>query len=200
VKAIKIILTQEGDDMDDARIVELYWQRDERAVAETQNKYGKYCFTIADNILQNKEDSEECVNDTYVGAWNAIPPHRPEILRTFVGKITRRCSLKKLREKSAKKRGNSEVFVSFDELEECIADGRELDAGLEAKELAEVINEFLESVSETERRIFVCRYWYFDSIKDISRRYGFGESKVKMTLKRTRDKLSEWLNDEGITI
>jgi RNA polymerase sigma-70 factor (ECF subfamily) len=140
------------------------------------------------------------VNDTYVGAWNAIPPHRPEILRTFVGKITRRCSLKKLREKSAKKRGNEEVFVSFDELEECIADGHELDAGLNAKELAEVINEFLESISETERRIFVCRYWYFDSIKDISRRYGFGESKVKMTLKRTRDKLGEWLCNEDIMV
>lgn len=186
--------------MDDKQIVDLYWQRNEAAITQTQKKYGKYCFSIANNILCDKEDAEESVNDTYIGVWNAIPPHRPTVLSTFIGKITRRLSLKKLRERSAQKRGNGELFLSFDELEECIPNRQSIDTALEAKELTRIINAFLDKLPAAERRVFVCRYWYFDPISDISLRFGFSQSKVKMMLKRTRDKLSEQLRKEGIGI
>ena len=186
--------------MEDKRIVDLYWQRDESAIYETEKKYGSYCFSIANRILPDKGDAQECVNDTYFGAWNAIPPHRPENLSTFLGKITRRISLKKRREKSAVKRGGGSIEESLDELEECIPSGQAIDDALAATELTAIINAFLDTLPLTERRVFLRRYWYFDSIKEISSRYGFGESKVKMMLKRTRDKLLVKLEKEGVLV
>ena len=184
--------------MDDAMIVELYWQRQERAIAETKTKYGAYCQTIAQRILNDRLDAEECVNDTYLGAWNAMPPHRPASLRTFLGKIARNLSLKRWRARSAAKRGSGEVALSLDELEECVAGAGSVEEHVEAEELARVIDAFLGGLSADDRRMFVCRYWYFDSVGDIAQRFGFSQSKVKMSLKRTRDKLATYLEQEGV--
>lgn len=186
--------------MDDSRIVTLFWQRDENAITEVQRKYGRYCYSIAYQILNNNEDAEECVNDTYIGAWNAIPPHRPERLSVFLGKITRNLSLKKWRAKNAAKRGGGETALALHELEECISSGNNIEAYLDAEELAEIINAFLGGLAAMERRVFLCRYWYFDSISDISVRFGFSQSKVKMMLKRTREKLLRYLEQEKIWI
>ena len=186
--------------MEDIEIVNLYWDRDEKAIVETQNKYGNYCFAIANNILHDQEDSEECVNDTYKGAWDSMPPHRPLILSTYLGKITRRLSLNVLRRKNAYKRGNGEIQVSFDEIAECIPDEKSLRDSLEEKYLSEMINDFLSELKESERKVFVCRYWYFESVEEIARRFGFGQSKVKMMLKRTRDKLRDYLLKEGVLV
>lgn len=186
--------------MEDLEIVELYFKRDENAIKETANKYENYCFSIAYNILHNKEDSSECVNDTYLGAWEAIPPAHPFKLSTFLGKITRRLSINRWRNLTADKRGGGEFPLSLDELEECVSDGHSIKEELDAKYLSELIDKFLEDIKESDRKIFVCRYWYFDSIDDIAKRFGFTQSKVKMSLKRTRDNLKEYLIKEGVTI
>lgn len=182
--------------MDDNRIVELYWQRDESAIPETQLKYGRYCYAIAHAILGNREDSEECVNDTYFNTWNAIPPHRPQILYTFLGKITRRLALKKLRNKNALKRGG-QAALALDELNECIS-FNSVEKAVQTTELAKAIDGFLAAIPLEDRRIFVCRYWYCETIRQIARRFGCGQSKVKMTLKRTREKLLEHLKKEDL--
>ena len=184
--------------MDDRGIVDFYLNRDQTAISETERKYGHYCFTIANNILHDSNDASESVNDTWLGAWNSIPPHKPENLRTFLGKICRRLSLKKWREKTAQKRGGGNVEVSIEELNECIPSGCSVDESLEIKELTIIINTFLEKLPQDERWVFLRRYWYFDSIDDICSRFGFSRSKVKMMLKRTRDKLLICLNKEEI--
>ena len=186
--------------MEDVAIVELYWQRQERAIAETKTKYDAYCNTIAWRILNDAHDAEECVNDTYLGAWNAMPPHRPTSLRTFLGKITRNLSLKRWRARSAAKRGAGEVALSLDELEECVPTADSAQEYLEAAELARMLDTFLGGLSADDRRMFVCRYWYFDSVAEISERFGFSLSKVKMSLKRTRDKLANYLEQEGVNL
>ena len=185
--------------MEDQEIVELYWNRNEQAIAETKNKYGNYCYSIAYGILRNNEDSQECVNDTYLGAWNAMPPHHPLILSTFLGKIARRLSLNRYRSNTAVKRGGGEIALSFEELDECIGEDSVREQ-LEEKLLAESINEFLETLKESDRKVFVCRYWYFETIEEIASRYGFTSSKVKMSLKRTRDKLKDHLKKEGVLV
>ena len=186
--------------MNDSQIVELYWQRDEKAISETQKRYGRYCFSIAHSIIRRHEDAEECVNDTYLAAWNAIPPHRPEILSTFLGKITRRLSLKKIRLMTAKKRGGGAFELSVDELEDCIPSDQRIDEALTMEELTGIINRFVADLPLDERRVFIRRYWYFDPISDIASKYGFGKSKVKMMLKRTRDKLKALLEKEGVFV
>ena len=186
--------------MEDKQIVELYLNRDEEAIKQTQIKYGGYCYSIANNILGNNEDCQEVLNDTYLSTWNAIPPHKPTILSTFIGKITRRLSLNKYRDKNAKKRGGGEITLSFDELAECIADNHSIDKKLDEEYLTELIDAFLAKLKPIDRKIFVCRYWYFDSVKDIAERFSFSESKVKMNLKRTRDKLKEYLETQGVIV
>lgn len=186
--------------MEDSQIVNLFWQRDEQAILETSQKYGRYCHAIANNILYNREDAEEVVNDTYIGAWNAMPPHRPAILSTFLGKITRRLSLKKWRARTAEKRRGDELAVALDELEACIPSAKSMDQTLEEWELTQIINAFLDTLPTDARRVFLRRYWYFDSISEISSRFGFGSSKVKMMLKRTREKLLVQLQKEDIWI
>ena len=186
--------------MEDAQIVELFWQRDESAITETKHKYGRYCYSIANNILRDREDAEECVNDTYLGAWNAMPPHRPSMLSTFLGKITRRLSLKKYRDKRADKRGGGAIEANVDELEEIIPADQRIDDSLNAQELAETLASFVKTLGDNERRVFICRYWYFDSISDISQRFGLTKSNVKVMLKRTRDKLAAHLEREGIYV
>ena len=184
--------------MEDLDIVELYWNRDEQAIKETSAKYGNYCYSIAYNILYNNEDAQESVNDTYLAVWDAIPPHHPLDLSTFIGKITRRLSLNKWRSMNAENRGGGQVTLSFDELEECIPDNKDFKEELKAEVLADSINEFLATLKPEQRKVFVCRYWYFESIEEIANRFNYSSSKVKMMLKRTRDNLKEHLIKEGI--
>jgi len=175
--------------MDDRQIVELYWARDSRAIDETSRKYGGYCYAIAYRILQSHEDTEEAVNDTYLGAWQSMPPHRPAILSTFLGKIARNLSLKKWRASHTAKRGGGEVALTLEELGECVPSSYNVEQTVETRELAREIDAFLRSLPPTECDLFLRRYWYFDSVKEIATRFGFTESKVKMQLLRTRQKL-----------
>lgn len=183
--------------MDDQIIVNLYFQRSEKAITETAAKYGNYCYSIAFNILNNNEDAEESVNDTYNDAWNSIPPHRPSILATFLGKITRRISIDRWRKQNAVKRGGGEIPLVLDELQDCIANVTSVEEEYEKQHLSDVINTFVKSLPETEQKVFLCRYWYVDSISAISKQFGFSESKVKSMLFRTREKLRLVLIKEG---
>lgn len=185
--------------MEDSRIIALYFERNERAIKETERKYGRYCFSVASNILCNNEDAEECVSDTYLGAWNAIPPTKPTNFPAFLARIVRSLSLKKLRARLAEKRGGGEAVIALDELSDCIPDNESRSDG-DGEELRHVINSFISSLRDNERRVFMCRYFYFDSIKDIAWQFGYSESKIKMMLYRTREKLRARLSEEGITV
>lgn len=183
--------------MEDSKILELYWSRSEQAIAETQEKYGKYCHYIAFNILYSDEDAEECVNDTYIRAWDSMPPHRPERLAPFLGKITRNLSLDRYdRIKAQKRCGNTEL--ALDELAECIPDS-EMPMSEELA-LKDAINGFLGSLPRRTRIIFMRRYFYLCSISDIAQSLEMSESNVKVTLMRAREKFRERLEKEGIVI
>ena len=186
--------------MEDKAIVDLYWERDENAISETAEKYGRYCYAIAFNILSDDEDAKESVNDAYLHAWNSMPPHRPTILSTFIGKVTRYVSLKKWREKHAQKRGGGNVDLAYEELSECIPAQAGIDDEFENQELARVIDRFLDDLPALEQKVFVCRYWYFDSVSAISGQFGFSESKAKSMLHRIRKKLRIRLSEEGVII
>ena len=186
--------------MNDSQIVDLYWARDEQAIVETRVKYGSYCYAIAYNILNRSEDAEESVNDTYLRAWNAMPPHKPSILSTFLGKITRGVALDRMRRNNAEKRGGGQVAQSLDELAECISDGKSIDDNLHAEELSKHIDLFLRSLPSSQRSVFICRYWFFDPIADIAKQFGYSESKVKTMLLRTREKLKKYLEKEDIFV
>lgn len=183
--------------MEDQEIVELFLQRNEDAVKYTEQKYTTYCFTIAKQILNSHEDSEESVNETWFAAWNSIPPHIPECLRTFLGKITRNICLKKIRSANAIKRGSQEYALVYEEIEQWLVSSENVEDDFEMKELSEIINKFLESISETERNIFVRRYWYMKSISEIAKYHQFSESKVKSLLYRIRKKLYKELKKEN---
>lgn len=183
--------------MEDKQIIQLYFSRSETAIFETQKKYGKYCFKVAWNILQTMEDSEECVNDTYLNAWNAIPPRKPNHFKVFLGKITRNLSLDRLKKYAAVKRGRGEVALSLEELDMCIPDSVTVENVLDYKALIDSLNAFLADLSPEARKIFLKRYWEFSSVKEISSAYGMTESKVKISLMRTREKLKHFLAQEG---
>ena len=184
--------------MDDSEIIELYFQRSEEAVTQTASKYGKYCYQIAYHILSSREDSEESVNDTYLAAWNTMPPRRPTILSAFLGKLTRYISLDRWKKRSAQKRGGGQVALSLEELEECISGSNNPEKEVDRKELLRYLNRFLDALPETQRRVFVCRYWYLESIPEIAARFGFSESKVTAMLHRLREKLRARLQLEGL--
>lgn len=192
------VYDERGTIMDDNRIIELYWERSEKAISRTAAKYGGYCYTIAYNILFNNEDSEESVNDTWLAAWNTIPPKRPRQLAAFLGKMTRNISLDRWKNRTAAKRGGGEVPLVLDELEECISGEDSVEKEYLQKEFARTLNQFLEKLPEMERKVFMCRYWYMDSIENIADRFGFTESKVASMLHRTRGKLRKVLKQEGI--
>lgn len=183
--------------MTDSEIVALYWERNENAIARTKEKYGGFCTKIAMNILGVPEDAGECVNDTYLKAWQSIPPHKPDVLSAFLAKITRALSISRLRKITALKR-DAKATVSFDELNDCLAAKGALYEKMEAEELKEIIVVFLKNQKETARNIFICRYFYGDSVADICLRFNCSQSKVKTTLHRTRIKLKEYLIKEGV--
>ena len=183
--------------MDDRQIVDLYFQRDEQAIRETAKKYGTYCFSIARNILQNTADAEETVNDTYIGAWKSIPPHRPALLSTYLGKITRRLALKRWTANRTRKRGGGETALALDELAGCIPSRFDMESRMEMAELTKILNGFVRNLPQSEQQVFLRRYWYLEPIADIALAYGFTQSKVKSMLLRTRKKLYAHLQKEG---
>lgn len=184
--------------MEDQCIVELFWARSENAISETSAKYGRYCHAIAYHILSNEEDADESVNDTYLDAWNSMPPHRPDILSTFLGKITRRISIDKWRSRDAKKRGGGETALVLDELAECVASGHDVEQEIEERELMRALDEFLGKTAEIERDVFLCRYFFLLSVSEICKKFSFSQSKVKSMLARTRKKLRADLEKEGL--
>ena len=186
--------------MDDKQIIDLYWARSESAIAETGKKYGKLCHRIAFNILANAQDSEECVSDTYLKAWSVIPPKRPVKLSTFLGKITRNLALNRYEKYAAEKRGGGEVPVALDELTECVPDPNSVEQMVDGRILVDKLNVFLEGLPVEARKIFMRRYWEVCSIQEIAEIYGISESKVKVSLFRTRGKLRSFLEQEGISL
>ena len=181
----------------DKDIVDLYWQRSETAIEKTAEKYGGYCYSIAYNILSQSEDAEECVTDTWIGAWNSMPPHKPSYLSGFLAKITRRISISKWRKKRAEKRGGGEIPLSLEELSECVSDGEDINDEIERRRLAEVLSAFVSSLEKNTRKVFLLRYFYNESIEKISRETGFSETKIKSMLYRARIKLAAVLEKEG---
>ena len=186
--------------MDDSQIIELYWARSESAIAETDRKYGPYCRTIARNILHSDEDAEECVNDAYLGVWNAIPPQRPTFFAAFIGKITRNLSLHRYQKNHAAKRGGGETGLLLSELEGCLDSPGSLDETMDSRSVGELLDRFLEGLPKEHRVIFVRRYWYADPIADIALRMNMGQSRVTSILFRTRNKLQKFLEKEGVSI
>ena len=184
--------------MEDSAIIDLYWAREERALNETDSKYGGMCRTIAFNILRDRWDSEECVNDTWLRAWNAMPPQRPFVLRAFLGKIARNLSLKVYEKNHAQKRGGGQVALALEELEDCFSDGPE--TALEEAELTRLLDRFLRQLPQKDCCVFVRRYWYLDSIMEIAARYHMALGSVKSSLHRSRKKLKEYLEQEGIFV
>ena len=185
---------------EDHEIIELYWARSESAVHETDEKYGAKLHTLSGRILPEAEDAEECVNDTYLGAWNAMPPHRPSLLSTFLGKITRNLSFDLYRKMHRGKRGGSQVDAVLDELEECVSGKDNIERQWEMKELVAEINQFLQKLPEEKRCMFVLRYWYVDSIGEIAGRLGRSENYVSVTLNRIRGKLHTHLTERGFEV
>ncbi len=183
--------------MEDAKIVEQFFERDEAALKNTEEKYGKYCYRLAYQILGHEEDTKETVNDTYYELWNSIPPHRPAFLSAFIGKITRRLAISRYRKRTAAKRGNGEYELTLSELSECIPDSNRTEEIVEGRQTAAQVSRFLRELPETERNVFICRYWYMDSVKMVAKRFGFSESKTKSMLMRTRQKLQKRLMEEG---
>ena len=183
--------------MTDSSIVDLYWARSETAIEETDRVYGRYFHSIAYRILRDDEDSKEVVNDTYIKAWDNIPPERPYNLKAFLGRITRQLSINRLEKNLAKKRGEGQYMLALDELSECISDS---ESDFNSLELRDALNGFLHSLPDEARRVFIRRYWHMSSISEIARDFGMSESKVKSLLMRTREKLKKYLLREGFSI
>ena len=183
--------------MDDTAIIELYWAKNQDAITETEKAYGRRLQGIAQRIVLVREDAQECVSDTYLAVWHAIPPRRPGILSAFLGKIARHLAIDRWRKSSAQKRGGGEMALALDELEDCVADSHTLEQTLDRRELSRSVNAFLAGLPETERKVFLCRYWYLDSVKEIAAYFGFTESKVASMLLRLRRRLRAHLEKEG---
>ncbi len=184
--------------MEDKDIVNLYLQRNKIAINETALKYGGYCKSIAKNILGNNEDADECVNDTWLKAWNLIPPQIPTYLNLFLAKIVRNLSFDKYRREHAMKRGNGEISLVMEELEEVVADGNDVEASYEMKELIDEINKYLHTLPEKECNIFIRRYFYMEGVVEIANKYKMKQGNVSMILSRTRKKLKNYLEEREL--
>lgn len=184
--------------MTDEQIIALYWERSERAIAETQDRYGRYLLTVARGILTDERTCEEVVNDTYAKAWTSIPPQRPDPLKGFLARITRQISINRLKENARQKRGGGQYDLALEELLQCVpASGEDL---AEVTALRDALNRFLRQLPQEKRRVFIRRYWYLDSVSQIAGQYGISESKVKSMLMRTREQLREFLKKEGFFV
>lgn len=186
--------------MKDNEIIELYWERNEAAITATAEKYGNYCHAISYNILHSNEDAEECVNDTWLRAWKSLPPHRPNRLAAYLGKITRNLSLDRFRQYNAEKRGSGQAGLVLSELEDCVPAERGIEQSFDEMVLVESINQFLYAQPERKRNIFIRRYWYLYPIRDIAKTYGMSESKTASLLFRMRNELKAHLEMEGIPL
>ena len=186
--------------MDDSEIVQMFFERSENALHEVSRKYGAYCMTIARNILGNHEDAEECVNDTYMRAWNSIPPNNPPFLGAYLGRITKNLALNSARAKRSGKRGGSEETVSFDELDEFLSGSYSVENESERQEILNAINAFLENLPAKNRQIFVARYWQYYKLSELCVRFGMSESSVAVNLSRTRKKLKGYLMKRGFEV
>ncbi len=184
--------------MEDPEIVELYWQRSDRAIPETERKYGRYCRTIAGNICGSREDAEECVNDTWFRAWNLMPDKRPAALPPFLGRITRHFAIDRLKAGQRQKRGGGEVPLALEELSDCVPGGTDPALRLELEELKRAVGGFAASLSETEQKVFVARYWYLASIEEIARKMDWSQSRTKSLLFRLRGRLRKKLEEDGL--
>ena len=186
--------------MEDGQIIDLYWSREEAAIEKTQEKYARYCHYISFHILRNEEDAREWVNDAFMRVWNAIPPKRPENLKAFLDKIVRNLSLNRYEKMRAQKRGNGVSGEVFEELEECLLTGTHGEDIADDLAIIEILNSFLSCLKINDRRIFMKRYWYFSTIGEIASELGYTQSKVKMSLKRSRERLKRILEEEDIWI
>jgi len=186
--------------VEDDRIVQLYWDRNDSAISESVIKYGAYCTSIAQNILFNKADAEECVNDTWLRAWNAMPPHRPSVLSVFLGKITRNLSFDLYKRLHREKRGGNSIDEVLEELEECVSGNDDTESQWEMKELKAEINRFLLNLPEDRRYMFILRYWYADSIAQIAERMNMSENNVSVSLNRIRGRLRTYLTERGFDV
>lgn len=186
--------------MEDEQIIELYWSRDEQAISETDRKYGPWCTGIAMRILQQHEESEECVNDTYLKTWNSIPPHRPNLFRAWLGKITRNLALDRYRMARTEKRGGGQIPLALEELQECISDRFTVEQTAEDHEIIDALNRFLAGLPAQQRNLFLRRYWHVDSIAEIAAAYGMTQSNVATILFRCRKALRAQLEKEGIAL
>lgn len=186
--------------MKDTEILDLYWERNEAAITETQKTYGNYCHSIAYHILHDREDSDECVNDTWFRAWNVIPPKRPDRLALFLGTITRNLSFDRWKRRKALKRGNGELELALDELTDCVPEACSVEDTVEAAELERLINSFLHTLPSRECSIFLRRYWYVEEYSEIARRFRMNLNTVKTSLFRTRGKLKIFLEQEGVVL
>ena len=184
--------------MEDEKIVDLYWRRSDLAISETNRKYGRYCQSIAYHICGVDEDAEECVNDTWLRAWNLMPDQRPSALSAFLGRITRNLALDRIKAKNRQKRGGGEALLALDELEECIPGGTDPERALEEKELERAIGRFVSGLPQTEKAIFVLRYWYLAPLGEIAEKLQLNKGKIKSSLFRTRGKLRVYLQEEGL--
>ena len=186
--------------MEDAKIVQLYWERNEQALVATSDKYGNYCTCIAKNILGSREDAEECVNDTYLKAWHSMPPHKPNVLSAFLGKIVRNLSFNRYKYNTADKRGGGALPMVLDELSELVSGKDTVEQEMDRSELVKAIDAFLAGLSPEKRSVFISRYWYTDSIAEIAARHGMREGAVSMTLNRLRGKLHNYLLERGFEL
>lgn len=186
--------------MDDNTIVQMYWDRNENAIEATSEKYGQYCLSIARNILDSYEDAAECVNDAFLCAWNSIPPNRPSLLSAYLGKIVRNLSLNLYKKNKAEKRGSGQISLVLDELAELITDSDNPEDEINCRLLSETINAFLKELPAEKRKIFVCRYWYADSVKDIAEKFEMTENNVSVTLNRLRAGLHKYLTESGFEL
>ena len=186
--------------MEDTAIIDLYWARSQQAISASEEKYGAYCHTIARRILDREEDAEECVNDTWLRAWNAMPPQRPGVLSAFFGKLTRNLSLDRWRRNKAAKRGGHQVEIALHELEDCLPDHRSPDENLEAWETAALISAFLRRQPQLDRVLFVRRYFHLEPLDSLAGRFGLSAGQVKSKLHRMRQRLKAELEQEGVAI
>lgn len=183
--------------MTDTQIIDLYFLRSEKAIEETAAQYGHLFYKISYNVLHNAQDAEECVNDTYLTAWHRIPPTRPNHLSVFLSRITRSLSIDRWRKRNASKRGGGQLTLAVEELDRTLSSGENIEENYIRSELTQLLNDFLHKLPETECQVFVCRYWYMDSIDTICEEFGFSASKVKTMLMRTRRKLKVYLEERG---